>query len=104
VDSYFSLPQPLSLCYLATGMVAGNMANEEGPKRDELLENLRAKLRALFPDLAPDAEEKRAEVLAYVAEETLGTPTLGGLAAAAYLPLADLEKLCRAVYAIVDAH
>ena len=25
------------------------MANEEGPKRDELLGNLRAKLRALFP-------------------------------------------------------
>ena len=49
-------------------MVTDDMANNEGPKRDKLLENLRAKLRALFPYGAPDAEEQRAEVVAFAAK------------------------------------
>lgn len=44
------------------------MANEEGPKRDELLGNLRAKLRAFFPSGTPDADEKRAGVVAFAAK------------------------------------
>ena len=78
------------------------MADNEGPKRDELLENLRAKLRALFPDGTAYAKEKRAEVLAYVADEALGSRGICDVAAAADLPLADLEKLWRAVDGVVD--
>ena len=104
MDNYFLLPQPPSLCYLATGKAVDYLPNDEIPNRDELIESLRAKLRALFPDAAPDAEEKRAEVLAYAAEEALGPPGLRDVAAAADLPLADIEKLWRAVDGIADAH
>ena len=80
------------------------MENDEGARRYGLLENINNKLRALFPDGTPDAEEKRAEVLEYAAGKTLGVPRVPDLAAAAALPLADLEKLWRAVDGIVDAH
>ena len=80
------------------------MSNSESPRRDELLENMGAKLRALFPDRTPDAEEKRAEVLAYAAKEALDLSEIRDVTAAANLPLADLEKLWRAVDGIVDAH
>ncbi len=79
------------------------MADNEGPKRDELLENIRAKLRALFPDGTLYAREKRAETLAFSSEQALGY-RIRDLANAAELPLADLGKLWRAVDAIVDAH
>jgi len=72
--------------------------------RDELLENITTKLRTLFPDGTQDAQEKRAEVLACAAEEALGRPGIRDLDAAADLPLADLEKLWRAVDGIADAH
>ena len=80
------------------------MEKNDGLRRDELLKNTRAKLRALFPDGTDRAAEKRAEVLAYAADEALSRAGIGDVAAAAALPLADLEKLWRAVDAIVDAH
>lgn len=73
------------------------MENDEGARRYGLLENINNKLRALFPDGTDDAEEKRAEVLAYAAEEALGLPGIRDLAAAVKLSLADLKKLWRAV-------
>ena len=39
-------------------MAAGNIVNKEGPRRVELLDNLRAKLRALFPSGAPARRKK----------------------------------------------
>ena len=72
--------------------------------RNGLLENIATKLRALFPDGTDHAEEKRAEVLEYLAEEALGRPEVRDVAAAADLPLADLEKLWHAVDGVVDAH
>lgn len=84
--------------------MASNVANNSGPKRDELLENLGAKLRALFPNGTDDAEEKRAEVLAFSSEQVLGGMRIHDVAAAAELPLADLEKVWRAVDGIMDAY
>lgn len=71
---------------------------------NEPLDNIKAKLRFLFPDGTPDAEEKRATVLESVAERVLGPPGIRDLAVAARLPLAGLEKIQRAVDGIVDAH
>ena len=72
--------------------------------REELLKKTTTKLRALFPDGTEHAEEKRAEVLAFAADEALGRPGIRGVAAVAAFPLDDLEKLWRAVDGIVDAH
>lgn len=80
------------------------MEKNDDLRRDELLENIRAKLRVLFPDGTDHAPEKRAEVLAYAAGEVFGRREIGDVAVAAALPLADIEKLWRAVDAIVDAH
>ncbi len=50
------------------------MTADDESTREQLLENINNKLRALFPDGAPDAAEKRAEVLAFAAEHGLGPP------------------------------
>ncbi len=80
------------------------MATEGELTREEYVEKIDTKLQALFPYGTDDAEEKRAEVLAYAAEEAVGRAGVRDLAAAADLPLADLENLWRAVDGIVDAH
>jgi hypothetical protein len=80
------------------------MATEGELTREEYVEKIDTKLRALFPDGTDDADGKRAEVLAYAAEEALGQHGIHDVAAAAELPLADLEKLWRAVEGIVDAY
>lgn len=72
--------------------------------RGDYINSIKEKLRALFPNSTDDADEKRAEVLGYAAQEALDRPDIRYVAAAADLPLADLEKLCRAVDGIVDAH
>jgi hypothetical protein len=81
----------------------GDVEDDEGARCYGLLENINNKLRALFPDGMDDAEEKRAEVLEYAAGKALGRSGIRDLAAAVKLPLADVEKLWRAVDGIVDA-
>lgn len=80
------------------------MENDESAIRYGFLENIKDKLRVLFPDGISDAEEKRAEVLEYAAGKALGLPGVRDLAAASKLSLADLEKLWGIVDRIVDAH
>lgn len=72
--------------------------------RGDYLNSIKEKLRALFPDGTDYADEKRAEVLAFAAGEVFGRSELRDMPATAELPLADLEKLWRAVDGIVDAH
>ena len=71
--------------------------------REKYVDEIAAKLRDLFPDGTDDAQEKRAEVLAFSSEQVLGGMRIHDIAAAAELPLGDLEKLWRAVDGIVDA-
>lgn len=76
-------------CYRDGGRRRGE---QQRPEARELLENIRAKLRALFPPGEPDADEKRAEVLAFSSEQVLGAMRIHDVAAPADLPLDYLKK------------
>jgi hypothetical protein len=72
--------------------------------RGDYLNSIKERLRALFPDGTPHAEEKRADLLSYAAGEAVGRGDIRDVAAAEKLPLGELEKLWRALDRIVDAH
>jgi hypothetical protein len=82
----------------------GNALGGGNGDRGDYLNSIRERLRALFPDSVDHAREKRAELLSYAAGEALGRPEVRDVAAAADLPLAELEKLWRVVDGVLDAH
>jgi hypothetical protein len=72
--------------------------------RGDYINSIKERLGALFPDGTPQADEKRAELLSYVAGGALGRDDIRDVATLGGLPLADLQKLWRAIDRIMDAH